>query len=139
MAATPQNATAALVSFGGTAIGGQQDFTLTVNGETIDVTSKDSANFMQKLPGRYSWTLSTNGFAYMDDADGSFDVAFKAAFTAVTTKAEVAVSIALPGGSSTVTGQAAVTSWELSAPDNEGMGGSVSLEGTGALTLTEAA
>jgi predicted secreted protein len=56
-----------LVLVGGVAIGATKSFTLTVNSQTIDTTTKDSDAWGESLYGSKDWNVSVDGLYDPDD------------------------------------------------------------------------
>lgn len=130
----------ALIHVDGTAVGGMVDASVSIDGKPIDVTNKDDSQWETYLGGRTSWSMTGNGFIMMDSVDGTIEAQWKALWTAVTTSAAVTVKFIFPTGTGNTffTGSGYVTNLGVDGPDNEGFAGSFSVQGTGALTLTEA-
>lgn len=60
-----------MVSSSPTPIAHSTDASLSVNGETIDVTTKDSLGWRELLAGNKNWSIS-GGAAFADDASYGF-------------------------------------------------------------------
>lgn len=61
------------VYIGSTLIAAATDVTLTLNAETIDITTKDSAAFRELLPGLRSGSMSVSGLIdYVDASNKDF-------------------------------------------------------------------
>lgn len=112
-----------LVSFGTS-----HDFEVTM--ETRDASNKDSAGWAEKREGQRSWTASGE-FIFAEDAAMSFSDLF----ALVTSRSQVVAKIATTtAGDKIYSGSAYITSLSKSAPNEDTVTYSVSLEGTGALT-----
>ena len=140
MADSKKNGTSILFKVGSpaTAVAGETDCTFTVNGDTIDTTSKSSAQWAEFIPARANWEASGSGMLMFDSTAHTLAATQKALWTAVSTGATIAVEIALDA-TLKFAGTAIVTQWQANAPDNDNAGFSWSVRGTGALTLTEGA
>lgn len=55
------------LSIGGQILGGQRNVTMNWSMETIDKTSRDSANWYEYLPGLRGWTIDFDGLFLEDD------------------------------------------------------------------------
>lgn len=51
-----------------TAVGAQRGASLSMNSETLDKTTKDSAGWAESLAGMKSWSISADGLLILDDA-----------------------------------------------------------------------
>ena len=120
------------------AVGGQRDVNLTVGADTIDATNKDNTNFKDKLVGRADWSISANGLALWDDADGTMDANLKVLWTAITTRASIEVEMAVGVGTSKFAGDGYCTQFDLSGADEDVFLADWTVEGAATLTLTEA-
>lgn len=108
---------------------GLNDGSVTVNGDTIDVTTFASGGWIQKIQGLKSAEISLSGFFEPTDTTGQ--VAMRTALLNGTSL----VMSALVDGTNGWTGSFLVTSLELGAtPDGE-VSVSISLESTGAVTV----
>lgn len=116
----------------GQVLAGQRNATLNRSAESIDATSKDTAGF---------WTESLQGFkSWSIDADGAFvesDVAYELLETAFLNSENVDVYLELPSGTK-YEGNATITDFSLEAPYDDLVTYSISLQGSGALTVTAA-
>ena len=75
-----------------TIAGGQRGATLNMEGEGVDVTSKDLFGWSAELPGVNSWSIDFDGLYIENDA------AFAELESAWRNRALIAVQIAMPGG-----------------------------------------
>jgi TP901-1 family phage major tail protein len=118
-----------LISSTPTAIGSSIDNSLSINGETIDVTTKDSAGWKEAMAGVRSWSVKGSGV--FDDAD-SFG--FDDLKALVDAKVPVTVRISTEASGDTYQqGEAIITSLELTAPMEDKVGFSYSFDGSGPL------
>ena len=111
-------------------IGGSTDNTLTVDGTVIDVTTKDSGTWKEKLgAGKLDWKMSGKGL--YDDAEISFDdlVAAMVNRTRLLLRFSTETS-----GETYYEGYGFLTHVEKTAPMEAGCGFSFDIEGDGDLT-----
>ncbi|MDC2863498.1 phage major tail protein, TP901-1 family [Bacillus sp. BP-3] len=117
----------------GKVLGGQRNATLSRSAETIDATSKDTLGFWKEsLQGFKEWSI---------DADGCFiesDAAYGLLETAFLNSENVNVYIELPSGTK-YTGNCTITDFSLEFPYDDLVTYSISLQGSGALTVTAGA
>lgn len=117
----------------GKLLAGQRNATLNRSAESIDATSKDTAGF---------WKESVAGFKeWSIEADGAFvesDVAYGLLETAFLNSENVNVYLELPSGTK-YKGNATITDFSLEAPYDDLVTYSLSLQGSGALTVTAGA
>jgi TP901-1 family phage major tail protein len=117
-----------ILSVGGSDVTGQTDGTLTLTGDTVDVTVKSDAGVTAYLQSREGWTFDASGI--LDDEADTGWVALYTAFNAQT----VAACVFTTPAAATWTGNAYVTSLEITGPSDDTLSYSVSLQGTGAIT-----
>ncbi|MHA1210307.1 MAG: phage major tail protein, TP901-1 family [Candidatus Freyarchaeota archaeon] len=115
-----------------TTIAGQKNATLSLSSDTIDTTSKDTAesngDWRTFLSGIKSWTLSCDGL-YVD-GDPALDE--------LQTKFEAGEAVSLTmsqSGAWTATGNAIITSLDYDASLEDAMTVSAEFQGTGAITI----
>lgn len=116
---------------GGTVISCQVDGTLTVDGKTRDITCKDTAGWDAFLPGNLTWSMEGT-FLYAVDASYGFEdiLALMVAGAAVTVKFGSSNA-----GDNNWSGSGIITKASVNASGvGENVTGSVSVQGTGALT-----
>jgi predicted secreted protein len=65
------NGTVFLLTIGGTALPDQTEGSISINMETRDITTKDSAGYRELLGGLRSGTISVSGLIDDDDAGGA--------------------------------------------------------------------
>ena len=115
----------------GKVLAGQRNATLNRSAESIDATSKDTAGF---------WKESVAGFKeFSIEADGAFvesDVAYGLLETAFLNSENVDIYLELPSGTK-YEGNATITDFSLEAPYDDLVTYSLSLQGSGALNVTE--
>ena len=117
-----------LVSVGSTPIGGQQNASIEMSAESIDVSTKTTGDWKAKMPGAKEWTSDCDGLYVAGDAG------YKAALNAFINGTEVDVKIADTGSTVGFTGKAVITSFSFEAGYEECMTYAISFEGVGALT-----
>lgn len=118
----------AVFKIGANTIGGLNEGTITLNGETIDVTTFASGGWIEKLQGLKSAEVSLAGFWLTTDANGQ---------TALTTAYTAGTAVALSclfDGTAGWSGSFLVSSIEIGAGVADAVSFSCSLESTGALT-----
>lgn len=118
------------------AVGGETECSFSINGAEIDVSSKSSGNWKEFLAGRADWTASGSAMILFDSTADTLSAAQKALYTAITTKADVEIEIALTD-TLVFEGTAFFTSFEGSFGDEAAGTLSWAVRGKGALTLTE--
>lgn len=113
----------------GTILAGQRSATLNRSAETIDATSKDSeGGWKESLSGFKEWSI---------DCDGAFvtnDVAYKTLEQNFMNSENLAVYIEMPSGTKYV-GEATITDFPLEFPYDDLVTWSITLQGSGALTV----
>lgn len=113
---------------GSNAIGGLNEGSITVNGETIDVTTFASGGWIERIQGLKSAEISISGFWLNTDTNGQTKLRTDfLSGTAVTMSA-------LLDGTAGWTGSFHVTSLEYGAAVDGEVSFSCSLESTGAVT-----
>lgn len=117
---------------GANAIGGLNEGTITINGETIDVTTFLSGGWIEKIQGLKSAEISLSGFWLPDDANGQ--TALRTSFLAGTPS----TLSALLDGTNGWTGDFLMTSLEIGAAVDGEVSISMSFESTGAITVVAA-
>lgn len=117
-----------LVSIGGSSIGSQRDATLTISGKEIDVSDKTTGGWDTFMVGNRSWEVTCESIAL------DTDTAFTALETAMANGTTVAV-VFDHGTGSTYSGDAVVTSLQLTGPKDDVSTASVTLKGASALTI----
>ena len=115
-----------------------QNVSISMNADTIDVSTKDSAGYRELLGGQKSFSLSADGL--MDFNSSGTDVEVDELFdqwdgrTAVTFTFTLASTAA---GDYFYTGSGFITSIEVSGGTEDAPTYSATIEGTGALTQTD--
>lgn len=106
--------------------------TLSVKHNTKDVVTKEDGEWIEKLNGRLSWSISGDGSYCLES--GTTNKSADMLFEAMVARTPVNIVFGLDGTTATYTGKAFITSWEISSGADEIPTYSVSLDGTGALT-----
>jgi len=126
------------VYIGSTLIAAATDVSLTLNAETIDITTKDSAAFRELLPGLRSGSVSVSGLIdYVDSSNKDFLDLYGAweARTELTLKFSKAT---LSTGEASFQGNALLTSLEQSGGTEDTASYSATFELTGVIDETVA-
>ena len=112
-----------------------QNVSLSMNVDTIDISTKDSSGFRDILGGQKSFSLSADGLMDFSATAGDTDVAelFDQMFDR--TAVDFTFALDVPAGY-TITGDGFITSLEISGGTEDAPTYSCSIEGTGALTKT---
>lgn len=118
----------AKVTVAGADVKGLNSADITINGDTIDVTTFLSGGWIEKIQGLKSAELSIEGFYLSDDTTGQ-----TALRTALLNGDPVDMQTLLDGTTGW-SGSFLVTSFEDSASVDGEVGRSISLESTGAIT-----
>lgn len=113
-----------------------QNVSLSVNVDTIDISTKDSSGFRDLLGGQKSFSLSADGL--MDFAGVAGDTEVDELFDQMMARTAVTFTFALatPAGY-TITGSGFLTSLEISGGTEDAPTYSCSIEGSGTLTRTD--
>lgn len=110
----------------GVVLGGQRGATLNRSAETIDVTSKDSDDWAESIPGKKSWSIDADGvYVISDAAYATLETNFLAGTTIV-------AYIQFPSGKK-YEGTCMITDFPIEMPYDDLATYSVSLTGTGIL------
>lgn len=124
-------------------IGAATSCKLSLNMNTIKTASKDSGIWDTSGEGRLNWMVDSDNLL-TTDVLGVSGATYKDLMTLMIARTSVVVSIgsvttigAYPQvlGSSYYTGTGRITKIDLNAPDNENSSFTISIEGTGALTI----
>jgi TP901-1 family phage major tail protein len=113
-----------------------QNVSLSVNVDTIDISTKDSSGFRDLLGGQKSFSLSADGL--MDFAGVAADTEVDELFDQMMARTAVTFTFALatPAGY-TITGSGFLTSLEISGGTEDAPTYSCTIEGSGTLTRTD--
>ncbi len=111
-----------------------QNVSLSMNVDTIDISTKDSAGFRELLGGQKSFSLSADGLMDFEAAAGDTDV--QELFTQALDRTAVTFVFGIDDGTLyNMSGSGFITSIEVSGGTEDAPTYSVSIEGTGALTV----
>lgn len=121
---------AVLVKIGTDIVAKQRGATLNRDADAIDTTAKDSTWKGSEMSFK-SWSVECDGLFVEDDT------ALLALETAFNSGNKVSVVVSLPSGD-TQGGDAVITSFPIEAPYDDNATYSLTLQGDGALTKTEA-
>lgn len=122
----------AMVGSKKTVIGGQSGATLNRGTNLIEVTSKDAGGWEESVAGVRNYSLECEGF--LVEGDSALD-ALEAAWI---NGSIMAVSLALPSGK-IYSGNVLIEDFPNEFPQDDAVSFSLSLKGTGPLTITKAA
>lgn len=120
------------------AVAGETGCSLSISGESIDTTSKDTAQWKSRIAGRSDWSVSGNAMLVFDADTDALAASQKAFWTAISTGALLDVEIALTDAL-TFTGKVIMTSIEVGAEDSAAATFAWQAEGASALVLNEGA
>jgi len=123
-------------SNGGTAVKmmHSQTVSLSVNTDTIDISTKDSAGFRDLIGGQKSFSLSADGL--MDFATGGSDTELDELFTQMLARTAVTFVFGIADASAyNMSGSGFITSIEVSGGTEDAPTYSVAIEGSGTLTV----
>jgi TP901-1 family phage major tail protein len=110
-----------------------QNVSLSMNVDTIDISTKDSAGWRDLLGGQKSFSLSADGLMDFEAAAGDTDVA--ELFEQMFDRDDVSFVFGLSGAAGyTISGNGYLTSLEISGGTEDAPTYSCSIEGTGVLT-----
>lgn len=119
------------LSVDGAALAESRNFTLTMNRETIDVTSRDSSRWRELIKSTRSWSISFEGlYIYTDVGKRVLQYNYSNDGDAIT------VILTLADGTITATGSAFLTELTYEGPFADASSISGTLEGTSTLTLS---
>ena len=111
-----------------------QNVSISMNVDTIDISTKDSAGFRDLLGGQKSFSLSADGLMDFEAAAGDTDV--QELFTQALARTSVTFVFGIDDASLyNMSGSGFITSIEVSGGTEDAPTYSVSIEGTGALTV----
>lgn len=119
------------LSVNGAAVAESRNFTLTMNRETVDVTSRDSSRWRELVQSTRSWSISFEGlYIYTDVGKRVLQYNWSADGTAIT------VILTLADGTITTSGSAILTELTYEGPFADAATMSGTLEGTTTLTIS---
>ncbi|MCD6177553.1 MAG: hypothetical protein J7K29_06925 [Candidatus Cloacimonetes bacterium] len=133
MATNVVRADKVLLKYSGTAIGAQRGATLTINSDTIETTAKEDA-WATFVTGKRNWTIDCDALVVLTDAGRTaLETAAKDG-TTIDVVLELTDDAETPN-TTTYTGTAIVTSYQITASMGDVATYSVSLQGIGELTI----
>lgn len=112
-----------------------QNVSLSMNVDTIDISTKDSSGFRELLGGQKSFSLSADGLMDFEARAGDTDIAELFDQMMDRTEVDFIFALSTPAGF-TISGDGFITSLEISGGTEDAPTYSVSIEGTGAITKT---
>lgn len=122
---------------------GSTSHSLSINNELRDTATKDSANWLEKIKGRSSWSISCDGLVSFDS-----DYGYAKLFDLMKDEDSIEIVFAIADRSGNdvqpdttkinYTGKVIIESLEMSAADNDNTTYSVTLQGSGELTKVDA-
>lgn len=127
------NGTDLVLKAGGNVIGAATSATVNYTLDTFETTNKDSAHAKTHLPAASGWTVECEAFYTTDET-----VAPDNMMTDLQNRSSITVEFneaSAETGDYKYTGSAYITSVSLNAPNEDAATYSVSLQGTGALTI----
>tara|TARA_R110002020_G_scaffold101665_1_gene239302 strand:+ start:9296 stop:9688 length:393 start_codon:yes stop_codon:yes gene_type:complete len=125
------NATAVTLSIAGESMAHSTSCSFTINRDLRDSTTKGSNGWGENLSGLMSWEMS--GDSFVDILAG--DASYKDMVNALIVGSAVTVIFDLDGATETYTGSALITSVSADAGVEDNVSFSVSLTGSGAITV----
>lgn len=123
------NGDAYLTFVDGTAFACSESATFTASANMIEVTNKDSNKNTEFIPGDKTTTLSMNGIV-----DFSSSMGAEQAWDRLDTGATVSWLFIGPSGSIQWAGTGLISDWEVTAPHNDKMTYSATIQVSGAVT-----
>lgn len=132
MAANVTKGLDVLVYVGDVAVGGQQNCTLSMEADTIDISNKNDFGWSSFIGGAKSWTISCDGQFITDDAGQ------KAIMEAFVAGDNVEVVMKNEAENIYFAGSASITSVEIEAAFDDVCTMSLELQGLGELKVTKA-
>lgn len=118
---------------GPTLLGASTSCSVNFTLDTFETTNKDSGHKKAYLPAATGFTMDCEAFYTTDEANGPHDI-----MTALNNRTKVNVEFneaSDTAGDYKYTGEAYITSCSLNAPNEDAATYSISLQGTGALTI----
>ena len=120
-----------LVLVGGVAIGATKSFTLTINSQTIDTTSKDSDAWGESLYGSKDWNVSVDGLYDPESPMNAEEL-----FDAITNDTRLLLEMAVidgTGGGLVFKGYANASGLTIGASYNDAVTFTGNMQGDGAI------
>ena len=103
--------------------------------DTFETTNKDSSHTKAYLPAAHGWTMDCEAFYTTDETNAPDNL-----MSAVTARTQIDVEFnqaSSETGDYKYTGKAYITSCTLNAPNEDAATYSISLQGTGSLTIAQ--
>ena len=103
--------------------------------DTFETTNKDSSHTKAYLPAAHGWTIDCEAFYTTDETNAPDNL-----MSAVTARTQIDVEFnqaSSETGDYKYTGKAYITSCTLNAPNEDAATYSISLQGTGSLTIAQ--
>jgi len=119
-----------------TPVAGQRGASLTLNADTIDITSKDSNNWKEVVAGQKNWSIKFDSLVIMNDTGDGYDTSLEALESAYMSGNTVMAQIKTPmtsGSAVTYTGSAVITDLSYDYAQDKEATFSGTLQGTGAI------
>lgn len=113
-----------------TTIGNQQGGTLTRNSSPADTSNKDDSQNATAIPGFFNWEVSCSGV--YDETDAGWEIVR----TSIQAKTTIYGKFLESSGTKTHKGSVIVTDASIDAPHDAAATYSITLQGTGALTVS---
>jgi predicted secreted protein len=118
---------------------------LTVNLGTREISSKDSGDWKEFAGSKFEWDASSENLMSLSGVTGT-TLSMKQIYTAFVAKVPIFLAMATTTGTTpswtmkssniNLSGEAIITSMDLNASDNESATYSISLKGTGTLSIS---
>lgn len=106
-----------------------------IDTDMIEVSNKDSGAGSEFIPGKYNWTMDFEGFFEEDGSVGAGKESASDLLTMAIGKTKfVAVMASSVTGDIELEGDVYISNFALSAPYNDGMTFTCTLQGTGTIT-----
>lgn len=112
-----------------TAIGGQSSYSMTLNNAIIDTTNKSSASFRELLAGEGTQSLDLS-LELIFNSETTFETFRDAA------SSQIAALMQIARGGQVIQGPFMIASWAESSSDGDKQTASVSMQSSGAWTIT---
>ena len=136
MADEKSTGTSIVFKIDGVPVAGETGCNFSISGGEIDMSNKSTQYWREFLAGRIDWTAGGDGMIIFDAEADTLEASQKALWTAISTRADVEVEIAL-SDVLVFEGTAFFTSFEGSFDDDAPATISWAVRGKGALVLVE--
>lgn len=129
---------ASITSGGNKNIGETRDLTVAIAVNPIDVSSRDSAGWLEQIAGQRSWTAQVTGV--VDYVEGVNEAGVATLYELEIARAAISLLFGnTTTGSQTYAGSGIITNVETSAPYEGAVEYTMSISGSGPITLADAA